>query len=161
MQKTREGFTVWLTGLSGAGKSTIGMLLANELKNRGMNVEFLDGDEVRAELCQDLGFSPKDRLTNIQRVCYVTELLNRNGISVVASFITPYHSMREYCRVRIRNYTEVYVKCPLETLIQRDGKGLYKKALTGCRMFTKSRKAPISSSEPTLWRREKAWIGSW
>lgn len=128
---TQKGYTLWLTGLSGAGKTTLGNLVEMELKDRGIKVEFLDGDLVRQELCRDLGFSMADRMKNIERVCFLAKLLNRNGIWVVASFITPYRSMRSLCRKEISNYIEVYVQCDLDILINRDKKGLYKKALSG------------------------------
>ncbi|MCL6479194.1 MAG: adenylyl-sulfate kinase [Peptococcaceae bacterium] len=127
----QKGYTLWFTGLSGAGKTTLGSLVERELKARGIKVESLDGDVVRRGLCRDLGFSPEDRMKNIERVCFVAGLLNRNGIWVTASFITPYRSMRALCRKELSNYIEVYVQCSLDVLINRDIKGLYKKAMAG------------------------------
>lgn len=133
----REGFTVWFTGLSGAGKTTLGRMLKDELAARGIRAEHLDGDAVRRGLCRDLGFGPEDRVKNIERVSFVAKLLNRNGVCVVASFITPYRRMRRICRDELDRYVEVYVQCPLDVLAARDAKGLYKKALAGeIRNFT-------------------------
>lgn len=106
-------------------------MLEKELQARGVKVECLDGDLVRRGLCRDLGFSPEDRMKNIERVCFVAKLLNRNGIWVTASFITPYRSMRGLCRKELSNYIEVYVRCSLDVLMNRDVKGLYKKAVAG------------------------------
>ena len=127
----QQGVTVWFTGLSGAGKTTLGRMLVDELRTRGVITERLDGDVVRRGLCRDLGFSAEDREKNIERVVFVVQILNRNGVSVVASFITPYLRMRCYCREQIDRYVEVYVRCPLDVLIRRDSKGLYRRALTG------------------------------
>lgn len=127
----RDGFTLWLTGLSGAGKTTLGRMVSSEFSARGLRVEFLDGDLVREGLCRDLGFSPEDRMKNIERVCFVAGLLNRHGVVVVASFIAPYKRMRDHCRKELSRYVEVYVKCPLDVLVERDVKGLYKKAFNG------------------------------
>jgi len=127
----QNGFTLWLTGLSGAGKTTLSLLLEKELKNRDIKIEQIDGDSIRKDLCRDLGFSPEDRVKNIERVCFVAKLLNRNGVAVVASLITPYKRMRDFCRAELSRYVEVYVKCPLDVLIERDVKGLYKKSLSG------------------------------
>ncbi|MDQ0897078.1 MULTISPECIES: adenylyl-sulfate kinase [unclassified Paenibacillus] len=127
----QKGVTVWFTGLSGAGKTTISGLVEAELRQSGKKVEALDGDVVRRNLTADLGFSKEDRFTNIQRVAYVATLLTRNDIIVLASFISPYQEMRDYCRKEIGSFIEVFVKCPLEECISRDVKGLYKKALKG------------------------------
>ncbi|MDF2648672.1 MAG: adenylyl-sulfate kinase [Paenibacillus sp.] len=127
----QKGVTVWFTGLSGAGKTTISGLVEAELRQSGKKVEALDGDVVRRNLTADLGFSKEDRFTNIQRVAYVAKLLTRNDIIVLASFISPYQEMRDYCRKEIGSFIEVFVKCPLEECISRDVKGLYKKALKG------------------------------
>ncbi|MCS6953491.1 MAG: adenylyl-sulfate kinase [Bryobacterales bacterium] len=126
-----KGFTIWLTGLSGAGKSTIAEILARRLREAGAKVEVLDGDVVRTHLSKGLGFSKEDRDTNIRRIGFVCELLSRNGVIAIAAAISPYREIREEIRAKIPNFVEVYVRCPLEVLIQRDVKGLYKKALNG------------------------------
>jgi adenylylsulfate kinase len=126
-----KGVSIWLTGLSGSGKTTICRQIEKVLKDRGIRYERLDGDELREHITSDLGFSKQDRIKNIQRVAFVAELLSRNGVIVLASFITPYEEMRNHCRRNITSYLEVYVKCPLEECIRRDVKGLYKKALGG------------------------------
>jgi adenylylsulfate kinase len=127
----QEGFTVWFTGLPSSGKSSIADLVAQKLRKRGLRVERLDGDVVRKSLTKDLGFSEEDRYTNIERVTFVAHLLTRNGIVVVASFVSPYRKMRLHSRKEIGRFVEVYVKCPLDICMERDRKGLYKKALSG------------------------------
>jgi adenylyl-sulfate kinase len=126
-----KGFTLWFTGLSGAGKSTLANLLARELRQRGLNVEILDGDEVRTNLSKGLGFSKEDRDTNIKRIGYVCQLLSRNGVIAMSAAISPYREVRDYNRQQIGHFVEVYVKCSIEALTARDVKGLYKKALAG------------------------------
>lgn len=127
----QTGFTVWFTGMSGAGKSTISRLLELRLRGRGAKVEVLDGDIVRSHLSKGLGFSKEDRDENIRRIGFVCELLSRNGVIAIAAAISPYRAVRDEVRERIPNFVEVYVQCPLEVLAGRDVKGLYKKALTG------------------------------
>lgn len=128
----REGFTVWFTGWSGAGKTTLAKALEEELRRRGVKyVQRLDGDIVRQDLCRDLGFSKEDRNENIRRVTFVAELLSKNGVATLVSFISPYREARNNARRRCKNFVEVYVKCAPEVLIERDPKGLYKKALAG------------------------------
>ncbi|MBM3773587.1 MAG: adenylyl-sulfate kinase [Acidobacteria bacterium] len=126
-----KGFALWLTGMSGAGKSTIAALLASRLRARGARVEVLDGDQVRTYLSRGLGFSREDRDENIRRIGYVCELLSRNGVVAIAAAISPYRQAREQVRARIPDFVEVYVECPLEVLAQRDVKGLYKRAIAG------------------------------
>ena len=130
--KEKKGFTIWFTGLSGAGKTTVSRLVQDRLRERGiMNVEVLDGDVVRTNLSKGLGFSKEDRDTNIKRIAFVCNLLTRNGVPNIAAAISPYREVRDYARKEIKNFVEVFVKCPLEVLVQRDVKGLYKKALAG------------------------------
>lgn len=127
----QQGFTLWFTGLSGSGKTTIAKALEKELKNRGLKVERLDGDIVRQSLTRDLGFSKQDRDKNIERVTFVAKLLSRNGVAVLASFISPYRAVRHKVREETTNFIEVFVEVPLEQAIERDVKGMYKKALAG------------------------------
>jgi adenylyl-sulfate kinase len=126
-----EGFTLWFTGLSGAGKSTIANLVAGELRTRGHKVEILDGDEVRTNLSKGLGFSKEDRDTNIRRIGYVCNLLARNGVIAISAAISPYREIRDEIRRHHQRFFEVYMKCSIEKLSERDVKGLYKKALAG------------------------------
>ncbi|HEX8771991.1 MAG TPA: adenylyl-sulfate kinase [Pyrinomonadaceae bacterium] len=130
-----KGFTLWLTGLSGAGKTTLTERIVPELRARGVSLEVLDGDEVRTNLSKGLGFSKEDRDTNIRRIGYVSRLLARNGVGVVTAAISPYREVRDEVRRSIEadgaEFVEVYVKCPIEVLAERDVKGLYKKALAG------------------------------
>jgi adenylylsulfate kinase len=126
-----EGFTLWFTGLSGSGKSTLANLVADELRNRGHRVEVLDGDEVRTNLSKGLGFSKEDRDTNIRRIGYVCKLLARNGVIAISAAISPYRDVRDEVREMHDRFFEVFVECPLDTLVERDVKGLYKKAIAG------------------------------
>ena len=130
-----KGFTLWLTGLSGVGKTTLTEGVVPELRARGVSVEVLDGDEVRTNLSKGLGFSKEDRDTNIRRIGYVSRLLARNGVGVVTAAISPYRAVRDEVRRAIESdgaeFIEVFVKCPIEVLARRDVKGLYKKALAG------------------------------
>jgi adenylylsulfate kinase len=126
-----EGYVLWFTGLSGAGKSTIAALVEAELRRRSARVERLDGDEVREHLSKGLGFSREDRDTNIRRIGYVAGLLSRNGVGVITAAISPYASTRAEARLMGTNFTEVFVDAPVEACIERDVKGLYARALAG------------------------------
>jgi adenylyl-sulfate kinase len=128
---SHKGFTLWFTGLSGAGKSTISGLLEQRLRAAGAKVEVLDGDVVRTHLSKGLGFSKEDRDENVRRIGFVCELLSRHGVIAMAAAISPYRAIREELRARIPDFVEVYVECPIEVLAERDVKGLYKKALAG------------------------------
>ena len=131
----RKGFTLWFTGLSGAGKTTLAGVLEREMRARGLAVEVLDGDEIRTNLSKGLGFSKEDRDTNIRRIGYVCRLLSRNGLAAIAAAISPYREVRDEVRRLVEahgaTFVEVFVKCPIEVLAERDVKGLYKKALAG------------------------------
>jgi adenylyl-sulfate kinase len=126
-----KGFAIWLTGLSGAGKTTNALAMERELRSRGLLVERLDGDTVRDGLTRDLGFSKEDRDKNVERVTFVAKLLARNNVAVIVSLISPYQEARNSARQQIVNFVEVYVNAPLETCAQRDVKGLYAKAFAG------------------------------
>jgi adenylylsulfate kinase len=126
-----QGFTLWFTGLSGAGKSTLANLAAAEIRKRAHRVEILDGDEVRTNLSKGLGFSKEDRDTNIRRIGYVCNLLARNGVVAISAAISPYREVRDEVRRTHDRFFEVYVRCTLDMLVERDVKGLYKKALAG------------------------------
>ena len=131
MQFQQPGVTVWFTGLSGAGKTTISRAVEKELQSYGYKVEILDGDIVRQNLTKGLGFSKEDRDENIRRVGFVAELLTRNQVIVLVSAISPYQEIRQDVRQKIGNFVEVYVNAPLKVCEQRDVKGLYKKARAG------------------------------
>ena len=132
METQKEGFVLWFTGLSASGKTTLAKAVEQELIARGLDdVQRLDGDVVRQDLTRDLGFSKEDRDENIRRVTFVAELLSNNGVATTCSFISPYRNARANARARCRNFIEVYVECPLEALVERDPKGLYKKAIAG------------------------------
>jgi adenylyl-sulfate kinase len=126
-----DGVTVWLTGLSGAGKSTLASAVADLLRSDGLPVEVLDGDEVRRNLSQGLGFSRADRDTNIRRIGYVAGLLTRHGVVVLVAAISPYRAVRDEVRVDIGRFVEVFVRASLDECARRDVKGLYAKARSG------------------------------
>jgi adenylyl-sulfate kinase len=128
---THKGFAIWLTGLSGAGKSTLAERLVARFRQESAKVELLDGDFVRTNLSQGLGFSREDRDENIRRIGFVAELLTRHGVIVVVAAISPYRNAREQVKVKIPNFVEVHVDCSIEVLTSRDTKGLYKRALAG------------------------------
>ena len=119
------GFVLWLTGLSGAGKSTVAAKLApHALAERGHQVELFDGDEVRTNLCQGLGFGREDRDTNIARIGYVAGKLSKHGVAVLVAAISPYREARDRVRTQVDNFVEVHVAAPLSTCAERDVKGL-------------------------------------
>jgi len=126
-----QGFTLWFTGLSGAGKSTISGILEERLRDAGAKVEVLDGDAVRENLSKGLGFSKEDRDINIRRIGFVCGLLSRNGVIAIAAAISPYRAVRDEVRSHVHNFIEIYVECPLDVVTDRDVKGLYKKAIKG------------------------------
>jgi adenylylsulfate kinase len=129
--KIQKGFTAWFTGLPCSGKTTIANKVAEILRNEGLRVERLDGDIVRKVLTEDLGFSKEDRNENIKRVTFVAKLLTRNDVAVFATFVSPYRERRQRTREDIGEFVEIYVRCPVEVCIERDIKGMYKKALSG------------------------------
>jgi adenylylsulfate kinase len=129
--ENERGFTLWFTGLSGSGKTTISEIVEKELRNRARRVEVLDGDIVRTNLSEGLGFNREDRITNVMRIGFVANLLTRNGVAVVVSAISPYKEARDQVRRRIIDFVEVFVDCPLEVCAERDVKGLYEKAFKG------------------------------
>ncbi|MCW5319204.1 adenylyl-sulfate kinase [Nostoc sp. KVJ3] len=131
MKLQQDGVTVWFTGLSGAGKTTISRNVENELRRMGCRVELLDGDIVRQYLTKGLGFSKADRNENIRRIGFVASLLTKNNVIVLVSAISPYRDVRNEMRDDIGNFIEVYVNSPLSVCEQRDVKGLYKKARAG------------------------------
>jgi len=126
-----SGFTIWLTGLSGSGKSTVAAILEETLRQTGLRVEVLDGDVVRTHLTKGLGFSREDRDENIRRVGWVCELLARNDVVAIAAVISPYREVRDDVRRRIGRFVEVYMEAPIELLAERDVKGLYGRAIAG------------------------------
>jgi len=125
------GATVWTTGLSGSGKTTIARELERQLRERGVKVEILDGDIVRTNLSKGLGFSKEDRDINIRRIGFVANLLSRNGVIAITAAISPYRSIRDEVRAGTERFIEVYVKAPLEVCESRDVKGMYAKARAG------------------------------
>ena len=127
----QRGVTVWFTGFSGAGKSTIATALTKELKSQDYDLEVLDGDEIRENLTKDLGFSKEDRDTNIRRIGFVAKLLTRHGVIVLVPVISPYRSIRDEMRQNISDFVEVFVNAPISVCEDRDVKGLYKKARAG------------------------------
>ncbi len=127
----QRGVTLWFTGLSGAGKTTISKSVAEKLRLDGYKLEVLDGDIVRQNLTKGLGFSKEDRDENIRRIGFVANLLTRNGVIVIVSAISPYRAIREEVRDRIGDFIEVYVNAPLEICEARDVKGLYRRARSG------------------------------
>ena len=126
-----KGVTLWFTGLSGSGKTTVARRVHELLQSRHILSERLDGDVVRQSLCRDLGFSREDRDKNIERVTFVSQILTRNGVVVLSCFISPYRAMRDNARHLIGDFLEIYVRTPLDVLVERDVKGMYAKAIAG------------------------------
>jgi adenylylsulfate kinase len=126
-----KGFTLWFTGLSGSGKTTLSRRIEDVLLERGLKVEVLDGDVVRQNLSKGLGFSKEDRDINIRRIGFVCHLLTRNDVIAIAAAISPYRAIRDENRKLIGSFVEVFCKCPVPVLKDRDPKGLYEKALKG------------------------------
>jgi adenylyl-sulfate kinase len=131
MKISPHGFTVWLTGLPSAGKSTLAQLVADEVERRGIAVELLDADVIRTRFSKGLGFSKEDRDENIRRLGFLCHLLSKHGVSAVAAAISPYRAVRNEIRASLPHFVEVHVNASLETCMARDVKGLYKKALAG------------------------------
>jgi len=130
-------FTLWFTGLSGAGKTTLSRMVYFEIRRRGFKAELLDGDIIRTNFSQELTFNRRDRDINVRRIGFVCHLLNKNDVIGVVAAIAPYDETRQYNRRLIENYNEVYVNCPLEVCEKRDVKGLYARARRGeIRNFT-------------------------
>lgn len=127
----QRGVTLWFTGLSGAGKTTISQAVAKALREKGYPLEILDGDIVRQNLTKGLGFSKEDRDENIRRIGFVAHLLTRNGVIVLVSAISPYREIRQEVREKVKDFVEVYVNAPLAVCEERDVKGLYKRARSG------------------------------
>ena len=127
----QRGVTVWFTGFSGAGKSTIAEALTKKLQSQDYGLEVLDGDEIRENLTKDLGFSKEDRDTNIRRIGFVAKLLTRNGVIVLVPVISPYRAIRDEIRENISDFIEVFVNVPISVCEERDVKGLYKKVRAG------------------------------
>lgn len=132
-KQTQKGLTCWLTGLSGSGKTTVSYAVAHELKkiNPDLKIEILDGDEIRENLCKDLGFSKEDRLTNIQRIAFLAGKISKHGVLVLVPVIAPYQEARQKAKELSENFCEVFVKASIHEVSKRDVKGLYKKALAG------------------------------
>lgn len=126
-----SGFTIWFIGLSGAGKTTLAEAAAARLAEAGHKVRLLDGDVLRQTLSSDLGFSREDRINNAKRAGLLAQQLAEQGYVVLVSLITPYEESRQWLRANVKPYYEIYVQCPVEVCMQRDVKGLYKKALSG------------------------------
>jgi adenylylsulfate kinase len=129
--RAHQGFTVWFTGLPCCGKTTIANQVAILLRKQKYTVERLDGDIVRQHFSRDLGFSKKDRNENIRRATFLAKMLSRNNVIVLASFVSPYRKQRRKARKEIKQFVEVYVRCPVKICMKRDVKGMYQKALEG------------------------------
>jgi len=127
-----DGITLWFTGLSGSGKSTVAAIVERGLRERGLRVEVLDGDVVRTNLSKGLGFSKEDRDTNVRRIAFVADLLSRNGVAVITAAISPYRAIRDEARAMMgERFVEIYVRASVEACERRDVKGLYARARSG------------------------------
>ena len=126
-----QGFTIWLTGLSGSGKSTLVSLLRDGLVARGYTCEVLDSGRIRQALNRSLGFTREEIDTNLKRLAYECKLLNRNGVIALVAAVSPYRDIRDAIRADLGRFIEVYCRCPLEVLVQRDQAGLFEKAQRG------------------------------
>lgn len=124
-------FTILITGLPSSGKTTTANLLGEKLQEKKIDLELFDGDEIRKNICSDLGFSREDRIKNAERINFLAKLLNKHQISVIISIIAPFKEMREKLKNEIKNFVEIYLKCPVEVCEKRDSKGYYKKARSG------------------------------
>ena len=132
LEAAADGLTLWFTGLSGAGKSTVARLVEPELRAAGRRVEVLDGDVVRTNLSRGLGFSREDRDTNVRRIAFVADLLSRNGVVVIVAAISPYRAVRDEARALMgARFVEVHVRASVDACAGRDVKGLYAKAFRG------------------------------
>jgi adenylylsulfate kinase len=143
----REGCVVWLTGLPGAGKTTIARALEAQWRAEGTPVEVLDGDEIRAALSPGLGFSPQDRELHNRRVIYLAKLLSRNGVIALVSLISPYRAVRDAARQELGRFIEVWVKASVDECIRRDPKGHYQRALNGQNQQMTGVQAPYEPPE--------------
>ncbi len=129
MKTPKKWFVLWFTWLSGSGKTTNADAVAKKLLDMWYSsIQRLDGDDIRKNLCADLGFSKNDRQINLSRAGYVAELLSKNGVGVIASFISPYEEDRQKIRIQTNNYIEIFVDTPLLVCEKRDVKGMYQKA---------------------------------
>jgi len=126
-----KGVLIWFTGVAASGKTTVGRALEKAMKDRGLKVENLDADEVRANLSPDLGYTPRDRDLNTKRLAYMGKVLARNGVSTIVAAVSPLRQYRDRARGMVDQFVEVYVKCPIDVCRERDPKGLYKRADRG------------------------------
>jgi adenylylsulfate kinase len=126
-----QGFTLWLTGLTGSGKTTLARVVEEKLLERGLAVEVLDGEKVRQELSPNLGFTRENRDEHLRRICYLCRLLNRNGTNAIVSTVSPFKDMRDALRAQLNRFVEVYVNCPLAICMERDTTGFYARAQAG------------------------------